>query len=160
MGSHARVVPVLVAQGTADPLNNAVMGDTLLRQQLGTADYADNGKADGSIKKASTESVAAKPGKQEAGVCARSNNYPCPADVMGWDAYPHTIDRYVDAKGRVVVESWIIQGLMHNYPGAIVHEVENEQRPRTTFVDPHGPDLTTATYDFFLHHRRKVKDAD
>jgi poly(hydroxyalkanoate) depolymerase family esterase len=158
MGTHARVVPALVAQGTADPLNNSVMGDTLLRQQLGTADYADNGKADGSVRKASSESVPAKPGNREAGVCVRSNNYPCPADAMGWDAYPYTVDRYVDAKGKLVVESWIIQGLMHNYPGAIVQETETALRPRTTFVDPHGPDLTHATYEFFLHYRRKIKD--
>ena len=149
MGDHARVVPSMVIQGTADPLNNLAMGETLIRQQVGTSDWADDGAANASVTADAPETVEAQDG-DNGELCVRNESYPCVAGATGWSSYPYTVGRYRSGD-RVVVEAWLIHGLMHNYPGGRVQE----ENPRTTFVDPAGPDITTAIYDFFLRNPRQ-----
>lgn len=150
MGERARVVPSMVVQGTADPLNNLAMGETLIRQQVGTADWADNGVLDGSVEADEPETVEPTSGDNSQ-LCVRNESYPCAAGATGWSAYPYTIERYRSGD-RVVVEAWIVQGLAHNYPGGKLQENDpsTPEDERTTFVDPAGPDITRAFYDFFL----------
>jgi poly(hydroxyalkanoate) depolymerase family esterase len=155
MGEHARVVPSMVVQGDADPLNNVAMGETLVRQQVGTADHADDGEANGSVASLPTsvdhvEAVESGGGPGSGEPCVRNNSYPCLAGAVGWETYPYTVSRYTDGADRVVVESWLIHGLMHNWPGGRIQE----ENPRTTFVDPHGPDITSAMWSFFLQNPR------
>ena len=149
MGDHARVVPAMVIQGTADPLNNLAMGETLIRQQVGTNDWADDAAFNNSVVADEPETVEAQDGENSE-LCVRNESYPCVAGATGWSSYPYTIERYRSGD-RVVVEAWLIHGLMHNYPGGRLQE----SNPRTTFVDPAGPDITTAIYDFFLRNPRQ-----
>lgn len=146
MGGHARVVPAAIFQGDIDMVNNYGLDQTLLQQQIGTADWADDGMANGSVNRVPTGetrgldpsllSVTPNPG----GACVRNNHMPCLAGALGWTNYPTTVHRYSDAAGQVVVEHWTIHGLNHNYPYG---------DPDSTFTDPAGPDITSASYRFF-----------
>lgn len=155
MGEHARVVPSMVLQGTADPLNNPAMGETLIRQQVGTSDWADDGALNNSVVADELEHVSAVEG-DNAELCVRNNSFPCAAGATGWSTYPYTIERFRSG-GRVVVEVWRIHGLSHNYPGGRLQEDDpaTQENDRTTFVDPAGPDVTTAIYEFFLRNPRQ-----
>jgi hypothetical protein len=79
-------------------------------------------------------------------LCDTTWNNPCPAGFVGWTDYPTTVTRHRDADRDVVVESWFLHGLSHNYPGG--HPTEG------TFTDPHGPDVTTPLFEFFLASQR------
>ena len=155
MGEHARVVPSMVLQGTADPLNNLAMGETLIRQQVGTSDWADDGELNGSVVADEPQQVEASEG-DNGEVCVRNNSYPCVAGAAGWSTYPYTIERYRSGD-RVVVEAWIIHGLAHNYPGGRLQENDpsTPEDDRTTFVDPAGPNVTAAIYEFFTRNPRQ-----
>lgn len=154
MGDYARLVPSMVIQGTADPLNNLAMGETLIRQQVGTSDWADDGALNASVAPDAPEHFDAESGDNSQ-LCLRNESYPCPAGATGWTSYPYTVERYRSG-GRVVVEAWIIHGLAHNYPGGRLRENDpaTPEDERTTFVDPAGPDITTAIYEFFLRNAR------
>jgi len=148
MGTHARPVPAALFQGTADALNNYGLDQTLLQQQLGTADWADDGALDGSVERVPvTEQrdaegeVAPDPTK----ACVENRNFPCAGPAIGWTSYPVTIDRYLFAgTPRVAVEHWTIHGLNHNYPHG---------DPASTFTEPTGPDVTRAAWAFFVAAR-------
>lgn len=137
-------VPAIIFQGTGDMLSNAALGEDLLRQQLGTHDWADDdGHYNQSVKLSSTEhhgdATAVRPG--EGNVCVGDHsNWPCAAGVTGWDSYPYTVERYANAAGDVVVDRWLIHGLNHNYPNGDYE---------STFTDPAGPDITLAAWEFF-----------
>ena len=109
-----------------------------------TNDLADDGEDNGSVPSTPTEvehrdvPTAVEPGSGD--LCARPYRNPCPAGALGVDRYPVTVRRHVGADGAVAVESWFVHGLSHNYPGG---------DPEGTFTDPHGPDVTTAAYEFF-----------
>ena len=151
MGTRARVAPAFVVQGTADPLNNGAMGETAVTQWVGTNDRADDGEANGSVPSNPSETehrdvderLVANVGTA-GDVCVRNKQFPCAAGATGWSAYPVTVRRYRGADDCVVVESWLIHGLSHDYPGG---------DPRGSFTDPAGPDLTAATWAFFDGHR-------
>jgi poly(3-hydroxybutyrate) depolymerase len=123
---HARVVPVIVIQGDADPLVPFPNADLVVQQFLALADWADDGVNDGSIPRepAATES-GAKP------------------DGHSWD-----IDHYTDAAGCGLAERWLIRGLGHAWSGG---ESDGSTRDEL-FTDPRGPDVTTRIYEFFLSH--------
>lgn len=152
MGDKARVVPSMVVQGTADPLNNLAMGETLIAQQVGTNDWADDGSLNASVTPDEPDHVDATDGDNTQ-LCVRNESYPCAAGATGWSGYPYTIERYRSG-GRVVVEAWIVHGLAHNYPGGRLQEDDpaTPENDRTSFVDPAGPDITTAFYEFFLRN--------
>ena len=150
MDTRARVVPAMIVQGTVDVLNNFAMGETMVRQQVGTADLAD-GQPDGSPAQVPTDtehvgfdaSLADNAGTI-GDLCVRNRQFPCAGAVLGLDDYPYSVERHANTAGCSVVDFWIIHGLGHDYPGG---------DPAFTFTDPIGPDSTTAAYDFFGKHQ-------
>jgi poly(hydroxyalkanoate) depolymerase family esterase len=154
MGEHARIVPALVSQGSADVVNNAAMGESALRQWLATNDLADDGVANGSVPTTPTSTEhfglddpagALAPG--EGDPCIGNARLPCAGGAGVEGSYPYTVSTYATADGLVAVEHWLIHGLNHAYPGGDT---------RGTFVDPLGPDLTNAMLDFFDRHAMVV----
>jgi poly(hydroxyalkanoate) depolymerase family esterase len=150
MGRHARRLPVFVVQGSADPLNNPALSAGLVQQWLGTNDFADNGALDHSVPRtpASVEhhglDASALEGVGTVGdTCLRPSQFPCAGGAVGFRSYPYSVEHFVDAKGRSLVDFWIIHGLSHDYPGG---------NPEATFTDPLGPDITSAAFAFFRAH--------
>ncbi|MBV8982120.1 MAG: hypothetical protein JO086_14550, partial [Acidimicrobiia bacterium] len=150
MGAYARPMPVFAVQGTADVLNNYAMGAAMVQQWLGTDDVADDGVANGSVSRlpATTTNYGfdqtPKPGSGDP--CIQARNFPCIGGVVGFQGtYPYTVQRYADAHGCDLVDSWTVHGLAHAYPGG---------DPAAAFTDPLGPDVTSAAYQFFLAHPR------
>jgi poly(3-hydroxybutyrate) depolymerase len=148
MGEFARPVPTVIYQGTADSLVVYPAGRTALTQWLGTNDLADNGERDGSVSRdPEVENRAfdpeVSPGNGEPCIPPPSS-FPCLGGAVGLQGqYPHTIERYLGSDGGVQVEFWSIHGLGHAYPGG---------DPAGSFTDPLGPDITRATFDFFIEH--------
>jgi poly(hydroxyalkanoate) depolymerase family esterase len=148
MGEHARAVPVVIFQGTADLLVNYALGRTALTQWLGTDDLADDGARNGSVSmepevESRSFDQSLHPGAGDPCVPPPSG-FPCAGGVVGFqDGYPHTIERYRDASGGVLVEFWSIHGLGHAFPYG---------NSEATFTDPLGPDVRTAALEFFLSH--------
>lgn len=155
MAPRARVVPMLVMQGTADTLSPAPLGAALVEAWLGTSDWADDGARNGSVSPvpASVEHRGLDQGTPQPGsgdACVRNRNWPCPGGVAGFEReYPHTVATYEDTEGRTVVESWTVHGLEHAYPGA------TDGGP---FTDPLGPDATEALWRFFAAARRQGEE--
>ncbi|HUQ39374.1 MAG TPA: PHB depolymerase family esterase [Acidimicrobiales bacterium] len=148
MGSRARVMPFFVVQGSIDLLNNVAMGETLVRNWVGANDIADGG-VDGSVSPAPSSSENRGfevPGNigTVGDHCVRSKQFPCAGALVGAKSYPYTVDRYAGARGCPVVQSWVIHGLGHDYPGG---------DPRGSFTDPIGPDVTAGAWDYFDLHR-------
>ncbi len=150
MGPRARVMPAFLVQGTSDVLNDFALGETMVRQWVGTDDLADDGTPNASISPVPTKvehigfDATALAGVGKVGdPCVRNRQYPCAGAVVGMKSYPYSIEHHADAKGCNVVDFWIVQGLAHDYPGG---------DPAGTFTDPIGPDITTAAYDFFGRH--------
>lgn len=148
MGTYARRVPGFFVAGSADYLINVAASQAGVAGWAAANDLADNGARD--------QSVAAVPERTERGsgraqptstdLCIQPSNNPCIADAVGWSDYPTTITRYRDTKGRVVVEGWLLHGMSHSYPGG--------DRTAGTYTDPHGPDVTTAMFEFFRANAR------
>ncbi|MHB8670961.1 MAG: extracellular catalytic domain type 1 short-chain-length polyhydroxyalkanoate depolymerase, partial [Acidimicrobiales bacterium] len=147
--NRAREMPVFAVQGSADPVNSPALGAALVRQWLGTDHLADDGEIDGSVSSvpASVESHGFEPQRLVGGlghpgdVCVRPSQLPCPGGALGFrGSYPYTVEHYLDRAGNDMVDSWVVQGLSHDYPGG---------DPRGSFTDPLGPDITEAAYDFF-----------
>ena len=141
MGEHVRVLPALLLQGTVDALNNFALGETMVRQWVGT-----NGldPVPTSIEHHGLDaSYLAKLGTT-GDTCVRNRQFPCASGLVGGTSYPYSVEHYADAAGCDVVDFWILHGLGHDYPGG---------DPAGTFTDPAGPDVTTATYDWMLRHR-------
>lgn len=152
MGPRARVLPVMTVQSVTDNLNNVVMGSSLVHQWLGTDDLADNGEMDNSISRqpASVEfhgfDASLVAGLGTIGdTCVRPHSWTCPGALFGWKSYPYSISKYVDASKRAVLYSWNLYGSVHGYPGG---------DPKAQFTDPIGPDITAASYRFFMRHPR------
>jgi len=148
MGQRARVVPALVVQGSADMVNNAAMGATAIAQWVGTSDLADDGQRNGSVPP-TPSSVTHHPavqGTPPGDPCIGNSRLPCAGGVLGLKSYPTTVMRYDGADGRSVVEALVVHGANHAYTGG---------DPKGTFVDPVGPDLGHAMFDFFTAHPRR-----
>ena len=153
-GSQARVLPAMLVQGTADPLNDFAMGETMARQWVGTNDLGDDGEANGSVPSSPsrTEHVgldasAADGAGTAADLCVRNRQFPCASGLRANGDYPYSIEHHADRSGCDVVDFWIVHGLSHDYPGG---------DPEGSFTDPAGPHVTTAAYDWFLRHRLGV----
>jgi poly(hydroxyalkanoate) depolymerase family esterase len=168
MGPYARVVPAILFSGSTDYLVNASMTVPQVSGFVGMNDLADNGQLDGSVSPTPTEgptTYGADPsslqpdpntgqpgdGRGDAGTCLNATtpkgNNPCPGATLGWQSYPYTVTRfgYAAHPSDVVVESWYIHGISHNYSGG-----SNEG----TYADPIGPDTTTPAWRFFQAHAR------
>jgi poly(hydroxyalkanoate) depolymerase family esterase len=153
MGPYARVMPVMVVHGTADYLTNPAMGELTVSQWLGTDDLADDGLHNQSISSvpASVENRNldslnhADPAHGDACLQLFPRN-PCFGGALGVSPYPTTVRKWNDALGRVVVESWLVHFLSHNYSGGSY---------AGSFTDPYGPDITAAAWSFFITHPRR-----
>ena len=148
MGEHARSMPVFAVQGTADAVNNLALGQGMVQQWLGTNDLADDGEANHSVSRlpASREHTVPQgtpvPGSGDP--CIGNARFPCLGGVLGLqEAYPTTVEHYLDAVGRTLVEVWLVHGLGHAYPAG---------NPEGSFTDPLGPDVTTGAWAFFQDH--------
>jgi poly(hydroxyalkanoate) depolymerase family esterase len=148
MGDRARVVPMFVENGTADTLNNMAMAQGLVSSWLGTDDLSDDGSANGTVSRvpATTTNHAfdqtPQPGSGD--LCIHDNSFTCPGGAVGFQGtYPYTVQTYDDSAGREVLEFWVIHGMEHAHPDAAGDG---------PYTDPLGPDITTASYDFFAHH--------
>jgi poly(hydroxyalkanoate) depolymerase family esterase len=149
MGERARVVPLLVENGTADAANPVAQSLALTQSWLGVDDRADDGALNGSISRqparAQTFGADQTPSPGSGDPCVHNNTWTCPGGVVGFtEGYPHTVARYDDAAGCEVLQLWVIHGMAHAYPNG------PKDHP---YTDPLGPDVTTAMYDFFAHHR-------
>lgn len=148
MGTYARRVPAFFVAGSADYLIDPALSQGGVAGWVAANDLADDGQRN--------QSVSSVPEREDRGtgkaqapstdLCVQPYNNPCIADAAGWSDYPTTISRYRDTKGKVVVESWLLQGMSHAYPGG--------DRTAGTYTDPHGPDVTTAMFGFFLANAR------
>jgi poly(hydroxyalkanoate) depolymerase family esterase len=148
MAAHARVVPMLVENGTADTLNNVAMAGGLVLSWLGADDLADDGAMNGSVPRtpASSDTYDAdqspQPGSGD--VCVHNNTLTCPGGAVGFQGgYPYTVARYDDSRGCDVLDFWLIHGMEHAYPNA---------PGDGPYTDPLGPDITTAAWRFFVDH--------
>ena len=137
MGPYARVVPGFFVAGSADYLINPAIA------LAGARGWAAANGATSSEREDRGFDQPVAPGTE---LCLQYAHNPCPAGAAGWTDYPTTIDRHRTADGTVVVESWLLHGLSHGYPGG--HPTAG------TFADPHGPDVTTAMFDFFVANAR------
>jgi poly(hydroxyalkanoate) depolymerase family esterase len=95
MGEHARVVPVMVIHGAADPVANVANAYQTIAQWL-AANHLSNGGADGD-------------GASD--LLARVHQGQSPA------GYHYTRKVYVDDRGRGILEQWIIEELGHAFSG-------------------------------------------
>ena len=148
MGPRARLVPMFVENGTADSLNPAAQSEGVVQSWLGLADLVDDGTANGSFSRqpastaTSTPSGTPSPGSGDA--CVHNNSFLCPGGILGLSDYPVTRSTWNDAAGRDVIELWLVHGMAHAHPHA---------PGGGSYTDPHGPDVTRASYRFFLQHR-------
>ncbi|MEN3274158.1 MAG: hypothetical protein V7636_2919, partial [Actinomycetota bacterium] len=148
MGTYARRVPAFFVAGSADYLIDPALSQGGVAGWVAANDLADDGSRN--------ESVSSIPEREErdsgpaqdtnTDLCIQPSNNPCIADATGWTDYPTSISRYRDTTGKIVVESWLLHGMSHAYPGG--------DRTAGTFTDPHGPDVTTAMFEFFLANAR------
>jgi poly(hydroxyalkanoate) depolymerase family esterase len=148
MGPRARVVPMFVEQGTADTINPLPLSQALVESWLGTDSLVD--KAVVARESAATENhdfgQTPRPGTGDP--CVRPSNWPCPGGVVGFQgSYPYTVEHYADPKGCDILDFWVVHGMEHAHPDA---------DPAQPWTDPLGPDVTTASYEFFVQHGRSA----
>lgn len=148
MGANARQVPMFVVVGAADPAINPVVGEVNVTQWLATDDLVDDGLLNGSVSlvPASITQHAAVPGPTDPCLPPGPISLPCPGGILGWATYPYTVRTYDNAQGEDILEYWLIYGLTHGYPGG---------DPTASFVDPQGPAVTEAIYDYFMAHPKQ-----
>jgi poly(hydroxyalkanoate) depolymerase family esterase len=95
MGTYARPLPAVVFQGDTDTTVPPVNAEQLVRQWQVTADWADDGAANGSVpRSARTTSSAQGSGGRAA-----------------------TVDSYADARGQELVQRWLVHGMGHAWSG-------------------------------------------
>lgn len=124
MGANARVVPVFVVQGAADTAVPPANAELVVQQFLASDDWADDGANNGSVRRdASSTRSAQKPGGRA-----------------------YDIDDYIDNAGCLLVQRWLIQGSGHIWSG----EPANGPPRDSPLTDVLGPDVSTATFEFFL----------
>ncbi|MHB8508092.1 MAG: extracellular catalytic domain type 1 short-chain-length polyhydroxyalkanoate depolymerase [Candidatus Dormibacteria bacterium] len=125
MGTRARVVPVIVIQGDSDPVVPFPNSVLVIQQWLASDALATGGSAS-PLPPTPTATVAgSKPGGQS-----------------------YTVEDYRDASGCLLVQRWLVQGMMHQWSDT----PSDGSTTDTIFTDPAGPDVTTPIYQFFMDH--------
>jgi poly(hydroxyalkanoate) depolymerase family esterase len=123
MGAHARVVPVLVLQGDADPLVPYPNADIIVQQYLASGDWSDDGTNNGSIPR--------EPGATSSGQRPGGRSY--------------EVDQYHDAAGCLLAERWLVHGMGQQWA------TQSDGSPRdAALTDPLAPDLSTPAFEFLL----------
>lgn len=153
MGASARIVPMFIENGTADTLNNMGMATGLLTSWIGSDNLAGES---GTRPNASTDAVSPVPSAVatygadqtpqplSGDACVHNDSFTCPGGVVGFQGtYPYSVSRYNDTFGCDVLEFWAIHGMEHAHPDAAGDG---------PYTDPLGPDVTAASYEFFIHH--------
>jgi hypothetical protein len=120
MGTRARVVPTIVFHGGADRTVTTKNGDLVLSQMATTNDLADNAAED--------RSISDTPSDTQSG------------SVPGGRTYKRTI--YKDRSGQVVMEKYIVDGMVHAWSGG----------NSGSYGDPGGPDASKLSWEFFKAH--------
>ena len=95
MGSYARVVPFIAFQGDKDTTVPPINATQLVRAGQVTADWADDGQANGSVPKAAVKTVDAR--------------------VSGGRTY--TVNRYSERAGYELAQYWLVHGMNHAWSG-------------------------------------------
>jgi poly(hydroxyalkanoate) depolymerase family esterase len=149
MGNRARTVPLFVENGTADPLNNYAMARGLVTSWLGTDDYTDDGQLNRSVPRRpasiGSHDLRQVPRPGSGDPCVHNDSATCPGGVIGFQkSYPYTVERYNSRSGCELMQMWTLHGMSHAIPNA---------PSGTPYGDPLGPDITTASYDFFTSAR-------
>lgn len=141
MGAQARPVPTLIIQSATDMVDNVAMGGaSALRQSLSTNDLADDGQDNGSVPDTPTSrrDYPAEQGTPPGDPCVGNKRLPCAGGAVGLKSYPYTVLEF-----GPTVTALVIAGANHAYTGG---------NPEGSFVDPVGPDMGRAMYDFFTAH--------
>jgi poly(hydroxyalkanoate) depolymerase family esterase len=95
MGPYARPLPVVVFQGDTDTTVPPINADQLVRQWQVTADWADDGAANGSVPRpARKTTLAQRTSRRTARVAS-----------------------YADGRGKELVERWLVRGMGHAWSG-------------------------------------------
>jgi poly(hydroxyalkanoate) depolymerase family esterase len=95
MGPYARPLPAVVFQGDRDTTVPPVNAEQLVRQWQVTADWADDGAANGSVPRSARKtSVKRRSGRRTARVAS-----------------------YADGRGRELVQRWLVRGMGHAWSG-------------------------------------------
>jgi poly(hydroxyalkanoate) depolymerase family esterase len=148
MGPRARLVPLLVENGTADLPNPASQSVGLAHSWTGLGDLVDDGLQNGSFSRTPAtvdnhrDVGVPVPGTGDA--CVHDSSFLCLGGLLGLEDYPVTVSKWHDGRARDVVELWLVHGLAHAHPHA------TNGGP---YTDPLGPDMTQETYRFFMQHR-------
>jgi poly(hydroxyalkanoate) depolymerase family esterase len=94
MGPYARPLPAVVFQGDQDTTVPPVNAEQLVRQLQVTADWADDGAANGSVPRSATKTFLARGSGRTA-----------------------TVASYADGRGRELVQRWLVRGMGHAWSG-------------------------------------------
>lgn len=149
MGADARIVPMLIENGTADTLNNMTMATGLLTSWIGADNLAGSTSHQADSVSPVPSSVATYNAEQapkplSGDACIHNDSFTCPGGVVGFQgSYPYTVAKYTDSFGCDVLEFWAIHGMEHAHPDA------GGDGP---YTDPLGPDISAASYQFFIQH--------
>ena len=127
MGSFARVVPVIVFHGTADPVSDPINGDQVTQQWI-------------------TTNHLASPSDFTATYEHPSNTVNHPAGPHG--ERPYTVSTWQDTQGRDVVIYYKVEGMGHAWSGGT---------PGSIFTDKKAPDASKTMYEFFMAHPKERK---
>lgn len=121
MGDRARLVPLLVVQGQEDDVVVPLVGRRLVEQWTAVADLVDDGSVDDSLDLA--ESTRSVPG--------------------GSGRHPYSRTVLATGDGTTVVESYLVAGMGHAWPGP---------SGDGTYTDRRGPDASALVWDFARRH--------
>lgn len=121
MGDRARHVPLLVIHGEDDEVVPPLVADRLVAHWTAVHDFVDDGLLNNSLHLVeATETVPGVPGR-----------------------HPYTKTTLTAADGSSMVESYMVEGLGHAWPGPAGDGM---------FTDHAGPDAGAAAWDFARRH--------
>lgn len=147
MGPRARIVPMLIENGSVDVLNPLPQSMYLAQSWLGADDLADDGAPNQSVsRQPATNQTSVPNGTPAPGSgdpCVHNNSFLCLGGILGLSDYPVTVQTW-QHQGRDILELWVVHGMNHAVPHAPAGQ---------PYTDPQGPDITKASYAFFSKHR-------
>ena len=147
MGGRARPVPAFIAQGTYDCVDPYPAAVAAVAQWLNTDDWADDGLLNGSVSRVPASTATYGVGPQDVPAVNTEQSYcspatvqtvPAPASVIFHTPYPYTVQKWVGADQRTLVDFWTLHGMAHEWP--------NGQSTR--------PGITAPMWAFFAGHSK------